>query len=109
MRCEDKLSLPFFRNDPDVISVGAVALRAQAISLPLMATIVITNMMLQACGKGLKASIVSAARNGIFFVPLILILPRLLGLFGVEITQAVSDVLSFVLAIPFAASELKKM
>lgn len=99
----------FFRNDPDVISVGAVALRAQAISLPLMATIVITNMMLQACGKGLKASIVSAARNGIFFVPLILILPRLLGLFGVEITQAVSDVLSFVLAIPFAASELKKM
>ena len=99
----------FFRNDPDVISVGAVALRAQAISLPLMATIVITNMMLQACGKGFKASIVSAARNGIFFVPLILILPRLLGLFGVEITQAVSDVLSFVLAIPFAASELKKM
>lgn len=99
----------FFRNDPDVISVGAVALRAQAISLPLMATIVITNMMLQACGKGLKASIVSAARNGIFFVPLILILPRLLGLFGVEITQAVSDVLSFVLAIPFAVSELKKM
>ena len=99
----------FFRNDPDVISVGAVALRAQAISLPLMATIVITNMMLQACGKGLQASIVSAARNGIFFVPLILILPRLLGLFGVEITQAVSDVLSFVLAIPFAASELKKM
>lgn len=99
----------FFREDPEVIAVGSVALRAQAISLPLMAAIVITNMMLQSTGKGLKASIASSARNGIFFIPMILILPRLFGLFGVEISQAVADVLSFLLAIPFAASELKKM
>ena len=99
----------FFRDDPEVIAVGTVALRAQAISLPLMATIVITNMMLQSTGKGLKASIASSARNGIFFIPMILILPRLFGLFGVEISQACADILSFLLAIPFAASELKKM
>ena len=101
--------ISFFRDDPEVIAVGTVALRAQAISLPLMATIVITNMMLQSTGKGLKASIASSARNGIFFIPMILILPRLFGLFGVEISQACADVLSFILAIPFAASELKKM
>jgi len=99
----------FFREDPEVIAVGSVALRAQAISLPLMAAIVITNMMLQSTGKGLKASIASSARNGIFFIPMIVILPRFFGLFGVEISQAVADVLSFLLAIPFAASELKKM
>lgn len=98
-----------FRDDPEVIAVGSVALRAQAISLPLMATIVITNMMLQSTGKGLKASIASSARNGIFFIPMVLILPRVFGLFGVEISQAVADVLSFLLAIPFAVSELKKM
>lgn len=103
------LIIGFFREDPEVIAVGSVALRAQAISLPLMAAIVITNMMLQSTGKGLKASIASSARNGIFFIPMILILPRLFGLFGVEISQAVADVLSFLLAIPFAASELKKM
>ena len=101
--------ISFFRDDPEVIAVGTVALRAQAISLPLMATIVITNMMLQSTGKGVKASIASSARNGIFFIPMILILPRLFGLFGVEISQACADVLSFLLAIPFAASELKKM
>ena len=50
-----------FRDDPEVIAVGTVALRAQAISLPLMATIVITNMMLQSTGKGVKASIASSA------------------------------------------------
>lgn len=99
----------FFRDDPEVIEVGAAALRAQAVSLPLMATIVLTNMMLQACGKGLKASVISAARSGIFFIPAILVLPRLFGLFGVEITQAAADILSFLLAVPMARSELKKM
>ena len=98
-----------FRNDPDVIAVGSVALRAQAVTLPLLATIVLTNMMLQATGKGVKASITSSSRNGIFFIPLILILPRLFGLTGVEITQACADVLSFLLAVPLAASELRKM
>ena len=66
-------------------------------------------MMLQAIGKGLKASITSAARSGLFFVPLIIILPRLFMLKGVEMTQAVSDVLSLFLAVPMAYSELKRL
>ena len=99
----------FFRDDPAVIAVGTVALRAQAVTLPLMATIVLANMMLQSMGKGLKASITSSSRNGIFYIPLILILPRFFGLFGVEITQACADMLSFMLAVPIAASELRKM
>ncbi len=100
--------IAFFRNDPEVIKVGRVALRAQAISLPLMGTIVMTNMMLPSSGKGIKATIASSSRNGIFFIPLILILPRVFGLFGVEITQACADVLSFGLAVPLALLELRK-
>ncbi|MBO4872343.1 MAG: MATE family efflux transporter [Lachnospiraceae bacterium] len=99
----------FFRDDPAVIAVGAVALRCQALALPLLACIVITNMMLQSMGKGVKASITASARSGLFFIPLILILPRLFGLFGVEITQAAADVLSISVSIPLARSELKKM
>ena len=98
----------FFREDPDVIRIGSFALKAQAVSLPLMAGIVMTNMMLQSTGKGLKASIASASRSGLFFIPLILILPRFFGLTGVEITQACADVLSFILAMPLAVSELRK-
>ncbi len=99
----------FFRDDPEVIAVGQVALRWQAVALPCVACIIITNMMLQAIGKGVKASITSSSRNGLFFIPLILILPKLFGLFGVEITQAAADVLSIAVSIPFAASELRKM
>ena len=99
----------FFRDDPAVIAVGARALRWQSAVLPLMATSVLTNMMLQASGQGLKSTLTSSARNGLFFIPLILILPRVFGLAGVEMTQAWADVLSFLLCVPFAAAELRRM
>ncbi len=99
----------FFRQDDAVVAVGYVALRCQACVLPLSAPIVISNMMLQSIGKGLKASITASARNGIFFIPLILILPQFLGLFGVEITQAAADVLTISITLPLALSELRQM
>ena len=99
----------WFRKDPDVVEVGTVALRCQAAVMPLMATTVMCNMMLQSMGKGLKASISSSARNGICFIPLILILPRVLGITGVEIAQTVADVISVFISVPLAWTELKEM
>ncbi|MBR1660604.1 MAG: MATE family efflux transporter, partial [Oscillospiraceae bacterium] len=99
----------FFRDDPEVIAVGKTALRWQAAALPLQATVVMTNMMLQSIGRGVTASITASARNGIFFIPLILLLPRLFGLTGVEMTQDVADVLSVSVCIPLAVRELRKM
>lgn len=98
-----------FRDDPEVIAIGARVLRYQCMALPLMGEIVMTNMMLQSIGKGFKASITASARNGIFFVPLIIILPRMFGLFGVEITQPVADVFSALLTIIMVIPELKEM
>ena len=101
--------ITWFRNDPEVIAVGTVALRWQAAVLPLLATIVLTNMMLQSMGRGVAASLTSSARNGLFFIPLILILPRIFGLAGVEMTQAWADILSFFLCILVARRELLRM
>jgi putative MATE family efflux protein len=98
-----------FRDDPDVVEVGSAALRYQAATLPLLATTVMINMMLQSIGKGVKASITASARNGLFFIPAILLLPPWLGLTGVEMAQAVADVCAICLAIPLAASELRTM
>ena len=99
----------FFREDPAVIEIGAAALRWQAIAFPLLATSMLSNMMLQAIGKGKKATLTASARSGLFFIPLILTLPRLLGIFGVEVSQAIADVFAFLLSIPMAQSELRKM
>lgn len=97
------------RDDASVIAIGTIAFRWQIITYPLSAVVTMTNMMLQTSGKTIPANILAAARNGIFFIPLILILPRLFGLFGVEICQALADMLSFVLALPLAYNYFKNL
>ncbi len=99
----------FRKGDAEVIEIGALALRMQCLAFPLTGWIIMSNMMLQSIGKALKASILAAARQGLFFIPLILLLPRIFGLFGVEVCQTVSDVLSFALAVPLCVSVLKEM
>ena len=97
----------WFRNDPDVIAVGQTALRYQSCVLPLAPFTIMTNMMLQSMGRGVKATITSSAKNGICFIPLILILPHFFGILGVEITQTCADVLSLAISIPMVYAELK--
>ena len=100
--------ISLFPKDPAAIEVGTVALRFMAATLPLSGAIVISNMMLQSIGKGLKASITASARNGFCFIPMILILPQIFGILGVEMAQACADVLSLFIAVPMAYSELRK-
>lgn len=96
-----------FRNDPDVIQIGVLALRLQCSIFWLNAWTILCNMMLQTIGMAAQASIVASARQGLFFIPLILILPLFLGLFGVQIAQMLADILSFLLALPMALRVLK--
>ena len=67
------------------------------------------NMMSQTIGKAFRASFLAMARQGLFFVPAVLILPKLLGLTGVEISQTAADLISFAFSIPLQASLLKEM
>ncbi len=98
-----------FRNDPQVIEIGRVALRAQCLVFVLNVYVIMSTMLLQTIGMALKASIAAMARQGLFFIPAILILPLIFGLFGVQIAQAVADALSFVMVVPITQSVLKTM
>lgn len=99
----------FRKGDPDVIEIGTAALRFHAAAFPLNAWIVMCNMMLQSIGKGLKASIVASARQGLCFLPLIFTLPYFFGLRGVEICQAVSDVCTLAISVPIGMSVISEM
>ena len=99
----------FRKEDLEVIKIGALSLRLQCIFLPLSAFVVGSNMMLQTIGKPVKASISAAARTGLFFVPANLILPQFFGLLGVQMSQAVADLCSFVLCVPLAGTTLLEM
>ncbi|WP_373212044.1 MATE family efflux transporter [Ruminococcus sp. 5_1_39BFAA] len=85
-----------FRKDPEVIEIGTLALRFQCITFVLNGWIVMNNMMMQTMGKTTYASVLAASRQGLFFIPAILILPQFLGLLGIQAAQAIADVCTMV-------------
>ena len=91
-----------FRDDPQVIEIGTRALRLQCATILFMPFCMITEMLFQSTGKKLGASILSSLRSGAFFIPAVLILPRIRGLMGVEEAQPAAYVLAFVPAVFFA-------
>lgn len=100
-----------FRDDENVIRIGAAALRAQCVALPLTGVTIMTNMALQNIGKVFRATLLAMSRQGLMFIPVVLILPALFGLDGVIYSQGVADVLAFAVALPLIISlfrELKK-
>ena len=101
--------IALFRDDPDVIACGSAALRFQCMTFWVQSWIVISNMMLQSMGKTLPATFLAVARQGFFFIPLILILPSVFGITGMQMAQSVSDVLTFFCAIPIQLYVLRHL
>lgn len=98
-----------FRHDPEVVAIGTRALRWQLLTFPLLSMVGLSNMFLQTIRKPIQANLAAASRSGLFFVPLILTLPHFLGLTGVEMCQAVSDLCAFALCAPMALLTLRDM
>lgn len=100
---------------PEASAIAVFAFRAQLVTLPLSAWIVLSNMMLQNIGATAKATTLAVARQGLAFIPMVLLLPLLLQslgaspLLGIQIAQPMADIMSFVIAIPICLSELRKM
>jgi len=99
----------WFRNDPAVIEYGVFALRCQCIAFFFQPINVCGNMMFQSVGKSGTATLLSALRSGICFIPLILILPYFFGITGVQISQSIADILAFIISVPLIIAFLKKL
>ncbi|MDD4159523.1 MAG: MATE family efflux transporter [Synergistaceae bacterium] len=99
----------FRREDAEVIAIGTVAMRLQFAALILQPLFVSTNMLFQSTGHAARATFLASNRQGLYFLPLIFILPRMFGLAGVQITQPLADLFSFLSCIPFLYFFLKKL
>lgn len=93
--------IKLFRDDPEVTAIALPAFRYQCFACFLQPVIVAGNMLFQSIGKAGRATFLACCRQGVFFIPLILTLPRMLGLLGIEICQPIADVLTFVVTVPF--------
>ncbi len=101
--------IALFRNDPEVVAVGARALRLQAMATLLLPFCMTTEMLFQSTGKRLGATFLSALRSGLIFIPLLLLLARFRGLAGIQEAQPLSLVISMPLTIPFAMAFFAKL
>ena len=88
---------------PDAQSAEAArrALRLQSVAFPAQSAVILMTMLTQAMGLTLRASLVATSRQALFFLPLLAVLPRLFGLWGLLACQSASDLaaLGFSLAL----------
>ena len=88
-----------FTAEEAVLSSCCTSLRYQCFALPLLGYYAVSSMYMQNIGQYLKALIISVSRQGICFIPLILLLPRLLGETGIYLAQPLADTLSFAVSL----------
>ena len=98
-----------FRDDPAVIDFGKVAMRAQCCTFFLCGFNMVSSMMTQTINKVWQASVLAVARQGLFFIPAVLILPRFMGPLGIQLAQPICDACAFLLTIPLTAGVLREM
>lgn len=89
----------FRSGDPELARIGTFALRVNCIAVPLGGLFTTVSMGLQSVGQSGRAALVSICRQGIFFIPLVLVLPGYLGLLGAQIAQPVADAVTFLVAL----------
>jgi putative efflux protein, MATE family len=98
-----------FREDPEVIAVGVPALKAQCVAMIVCMLYQCTNMLYQSIGKAGAATVLASLRNGICFIPMILLLPVLFGVNGIIFAQPVADFLAAGISLPFALHFIRSL
>lgn len=94
----------FTKGDAEMIRVGQSALRANGFSFLLFGFYTVYSSLFLALGKAREGFILGACRQGLCFVPVILLLPHIWGLSGILYAQPAADVISAAIAVAMAVS-----
>lgn len=90
-----------FNVSAEAKEIGALSLRLQCICMPLLPLNFMVGLTYQSVGNKALAALLSASRQGLFYIPAVLALPKIFGLLGVQMCQSVADACAFLFAIPF--------
>ncbi|MCM1115794.1 MAG: MATE family efflux transporter [Clostridium sp.] len=101
--------ISLFRDDSQVIEIGARALRIQCIAMPLTGYCTASNMLMQSLKISGKATVLALARQGIFYVPLMLLLPIWFSADGITYVQPIADALSFIMTLLLVTPKVKEL
>ncbi len=98
-----------FSESEEIARIATVGMRYQLVTFPVMSWVVMSNMMLQTMGRVVSATILAIARNGLAFIPAILILPLIFEFTGVMLAQPVADVLTLIISVPVTIKVLHEI
>lgn len=98
-----KQIVAIFTHETLVLKIGIKTLRAYNIIFPLFGFQIIYMRLFLAIGKAKEGLILSLGRQGIFLVPTVLILPHIIGLNGVILSQPIGDLLTVLLTLYFSS------
>ncbi len=99
----------FTTGNAEMIHIGANSLRINGITFMLFGYYTVYSSLFLALGKGKEGFLLGACRQGICFIPVILILPSIWGLNGILYAQPIADVLSFLISLFMALSLHKQL
>lgn len=106
----DEEIIALFRpGDTELITLGAAALRYECMVYTTIGFVTMSNMFLQNARKTVRATILSASRQGFVLALVLYFGSRIWGLNGIISAQPVSDGITFLIAVPFAYSVLREM
>ncbi|MCB5230646.1 MAG: MATE family efflux transporter [Candidatus Cloacimonetes bacterium] len=98
----------FIKTDLEVIKIGSLAMRLQSLMMPLQAVSIIISMFFQSIRKARQASLTALTRQGLFFIPTILIMGKTIGVLGIQLSQPISDLFTFILSVLMVLYFFKK-
>jgi len=99
----------FTKGDTEMIRIGAASLRANGFSIMLFGFYTVYSSLFLALGKGREGFILGACRQGICFIPVILLLPMVWGINGILYAQPIADVLSAIVTVFMAIPLHRKL
>ncbi|MBR2029017.1 MAG: MATE family efflux transporter [Oscillospiraceae bacterium] len=98
--CAGQIML-WFTQDMQVVEIGTKTLHILSAAMPLLAFSTYVNHLYQSLGFRAQATFLASCRQGIFFLPVIMLLPFKVGLAGVQAAQPIADIITFAVSIPF--------
>lgn len=99
----------FFSPDPAVVAIGGRLLRTVTVMFPFFSLQVVFAVLFQAVGRPIPAAAIFVARQAVFFIPAVLVLPRLFGLTGLIFSQPFADALTTMLTAVLAVRFLRPL
>lgn len=104
-----EVAVGVFIDDAEVISQGAKMLQAQVLTAPILGILFIATNLMQVANKPLIALLLAVCRQGVTFIPAVIILDVVAGLDGLIYAQPIADVVSVVLSVLVCINFIKSL